>query len=166
MNKDDILSTEKLANVILCKRDTLYQFVDLRTPHEFTINHLDGAINIPAKDILEKENLEILNQDEHIVVLFCKSNCIAVNSYLMLKQLNYKNIKVVLGGFDFINKHIVDSYGIKTGVCNDEKPRFDFLRLVAGTDAPVNDSISRPSVIDKNPNKVIKDFDEECPDLN
>ena len=166
INKDDVLSTEKLANIILCKRDSIYQFVDLRTPHEFTINHLEGAINVPAKDILEERNLDVLNQDEHIIVLFCKSNCIAVNSYLMLKQLNYKNVKVALGGFDFINEYVVNSYGIKTGVYDDEKPRFDFLRLVAGTVAPVNKDVDRPAFIDKNPNKVIKDFDEECPDLN
>ena len=85
---------------------------------------------------------------------------------MMLKQLNFKNIKVALGGFDFIHEYIVDSYGIKTGVYDDEKPRYDFIRLVAGTNLPTNDSISRPTVIDVNPNKVIKDFDEECPDLN
>ena len=84
----------------------------------------------------------------------------------MLKQLNFKNIKVALGGFDFIHNYIVDSYGIKTGVYDDEKPRYDFIRLVAGTNLPKNDSIKRPSVINVNPNKVIKDFDEECPDLN
>lgn len=166
INKDDILTPEKLANIILCKQDSLYQFVDLRTPHDFTIDHLEGAINIPSKDILEDRNLEALSQDKKIVILFCKSNCIAVNSYLMLKQLNYKNIRVALGGYDFINDHIVASYGIKTGVYDGEKPRFDFLRLVAGTSAPINDSIGRPAIIDVNPNKVIKNFDEECPDLN
>jgi len=167
LNQDDILTPEKLANILLCKVDTeTYQFIDIRVPHDFAIKHLEGAINIPAKDILDEENLEVLNQDEKINILFCKSNCQAVNSYLMLKQLNYKNIKIALGGYDFIDKYVLGSYGIKTGVYNDEKPRFDFIRLVAGQDGPINEKVNKPTDVVKNPNKVVKNFDEECPDLN
>ncbi len=167
LSKDDILTPEKLANILLCKKDTnLYQFVDIRTPHEFAIKHLEGAINIPSKDILDEANLEILNQDEKINIIFCKSNCQAVNSYLMLKQLNYRNIMVALGGYKFIDKYVIESYGIKTGVYDGEKPKYNFLRLIAGSDLPTNDSIAKPTDYAKNPNKVIKDFDEECPDLN
>jgi rhodanese-related sulfurtransferase len=167
INNNDILSPEKLSNIILCKKDTeLYQFIDLRTPHDYIENHVKDAINIPAKDILDEKYINILNQDKKINILYCKSNCNAITSYLMLKQLNFKNIKVALGGFEFVNNYIIEVYGIKTGVYNDEKPRFDFLRLVAGTNAPVKTTIDKPNVIDKNPNKVIKDFDEECPDLN
>ncbi|MBN2668692.1 MAG: rhodanese-like domain-containing protein [Bacteroidales bacterium] len=166
LSKEDVLSPEKLANLLLCKKDThLYQFIDIRTPHEFAIKHLDGAINVPSKDILDDSNLNVLNQDQKINVIFCRSNCQAVNSYLMLKQLNYKNIKVALGGYDFIDKYIEDSYGIKTGVYNDEKPRYDFLRLITGTEEPLKDTIASPEYV-KNKNRVIKDFDESCPDLN
>lgn len=167
INNEDILSPEKLSNIILCKKDThLYQFIDLRTPDDFITNHVKGAINIPAKDILDEKNIKILNQGKKINILYCKKSCDAINSFIILKQLNYKNNKVALGGFEFINEYIVNNYGIKTGVYNEEKPRFDFLRLVAGIDAPTKTKVNKPTVIDINPNKVIKDFDEECPDLN
>ena len=166
LNKDDIYSSEKIANILLCKKADKYQLIDIRTPHEFAINHLPGAINIPSKDILDEEYFETLNQDEKINVLYSSEGYQAIDSYMMLKQLNFKNIKVALGGFDFIHNYIVDSYGIKTGIYDDEKPRYDFIRLVAGTQAPKKDSITKPNVINVNPNKVIKDFDEECPDLN
>lgn len=166
LNKDDIYSSEKIANILLCKKSDTYQLVDIRTPHEFAINHLSGAINVPSKDILDEEYYNIINQDEKINVLYSSEGYQAIDTYMILKQLNFKNIKVALGGFGFINDYIVDSYGIKTGVYDDEKPRYDFIRLVAGADKPKNDSISRPDVITVNPNKVIKDFDEECPDLN
>jgi len=166
LKKDDIYTSEKIANILLCKKAEKYQLIDIRTPHDFAINHLHGAINIPAKHILDEEYYEILNQDEKINVLYCSGGHQAINAYMMLKQLNFKNIKVALGGFDFIHNYIVDSYGIKTGVYDDEKPRYDFIRLVAGTNLPKNDSIKRPSVISVNPNKVVKNFDEECPDLN
>jgi rhodanese-related sulfurtransferase len=167
INKDDVLSPEKLANILLCEKDTnLYQFVDIRTPHEFAIKHLKGAINIPSKDILDESNMEVLNNKNKISILFCKGDYQAVNAYLMLKQLNYKNIRVALGGYDFIDRYIMESYGIKTGMYDGEKPRYDFLRLVTGMEQKVVDSIAKPTNYTQNPNKVVKDFDEECPDLN
>lgn len=167
LSKADILTPEQLANILLCKKDTaMYQFVDIRTPHDFAIKHLEGAINIPSKDILDEENLAVLNQSNKISIIFCKSNCQAVNSYLMLKQLNYKNIKVALGGYVFIDKYIIESYGIKTGAYSGEKAKYNFLRLITGSETPKLDSIVRPKDYVKNPNKVIKNFDEECPDLN
>ncbi len=167
LNKEDILSTNKLANIILCKKDTnLFRFIDLRTPHEFAINHYPGAINVPYKDILDEKYLPVLNQDKKINILYGSDVYESIDAFIMLKQLNYKNNRLSLGGFKFINDYIVNSYGIKTGVYNDEKPKYDFIRLVIGTEGPKFDSISKPKVINVNPNKVRKDFDEECPDLN
>ncbi len=166
ISKEDVLTKEKLANILLCDKATSYQLVDLRTPHDFIINHIPGAINIPGKNILDEEYFPLLNQEEKILVLYCKGSSEVTGAYLILKQLGFKNIKIVLGGFDYINDYIINSYGIKTGAYEDEKPKYDFIRMIASTDIPRIDSIIRPTVIDKNPNKVIKDFDEECPDLN
>lgn len=166
INKEDILSAEKLANVLLCKHKGMYQMIDIRTPHEYVKSHVPGAINIPAKDILDLEYYPILNQDKHINVIYCRGGNQAINTYMILKQLGFKNIKVALGGYDYINEFLIEQYGIKTGDYYGEKPKYDFMRLVVGIDIPKNDSIASPEVTDKNPNKVIKDFDEECPDLN
>lgn len=166
INKEDILSVEKMANILLCKHEHHYQMIDLRTPPEFIEGHIEGAISIPAKNVLDMDYFHILNQDEKINVLYCRGKNQAVNIYMILKQLGFKNIKVALGGYDYINEFIVQKYGIKSGDYSDEKPKYDFMKLVAGIDQPKKDSISAPEILFRNPNKVIKDFDEECPDLN
>lgn len=166
ISKEDILSIEKVANILLCKHEHHYQMIDLRTPPEFIKGHIENAISIPAKNVLDMEYFHILNQDEKINVLYCRGKNQAVNIYMVLKQLGFKNIKVALGGYDYINDFIVQKYGIKSGDYNDEKPKYDFMKLVAGIDQPKKDSISAPEILFRNPNKVIKDFDEECPDLN
>ena len=166
ISKEDMVTKEKLANILLCNKETVYQLVDIRTPHEFIISHIKGAINIPAKDILDEEYFYQLNQDEKILVLYSTDAGGAIGPYLILKQLGYKNIKIALGGFDYINQYVINSYGIKTGAFEDEKPRYDFLRLIASTDMPKVDSIIRPTFKRLNTNKIIRDFDEECPDLN
>jgi len=165
INKTDVYHSDKIANILLCKNTNLYQLIDIRTPHEYSIAHIEGAINIPAKDILDEENLEIINQDKKINVLYGNSASDAIDTYFILKQLNFKNIKVALGGFDFMNKYIAHSYGIKTGVYDDEKPKSDFLRLVIGTDKPIAEKVNKPKFDEKN-KRVVIDFDEECPDLN
>ena len=166
IHKEDILSIEKLANILLCKHENVYQMIDLRTPPEFQKSHVKGAINIPAKNVLDMEYYDILNQDEFINVLYCRDKNQAINIYLILKQLGFKNIIVALGGYDYINEFIIAQYGIHSGDYNDEKPKYDYLRMVVGVEQPVQDSISAPKVMVKDPNKVVKDFDEECPDLN
>lgn len=166
ISKQDILSVEKVANISLCKHDHIYQMIDLRTPHEFAESHIPGAINIPAKNVLDMDYYNIFNQDEKINVLYCRGKNQAINVYMILKQLGFKNIKVALGGYDYLNNYVIAQYGVKSGDYNDEKPKYDFLRLIAGVDVPVSDSISTPEIDKLNPNKVVRDFDESCPDLN
>lgn len=166
LNKDNILSVEKMANILLCKQDHIYQLIDLRTPHEFAEGHIKDAISIPAKNILDMDYYDILNQDEKINVLYCRGKNQAINIYMVLHQLGFKNIKVSLGGYEFLNNYVVEQYGVKSGDYDDEKPKYDFLRLIAGVDVPIKDSISTPEIDQLNPNKVVLDFDEECPDLN
>jgi len=164
INKTDIYDAEKIANIMLCDK-SIFQLIDLRTPHQFAVSHLKGAINIPLKDIFDKEYYNIINQDKKINVLYSDNASNAVDAYIMLKQLNFKNIKVALGGFEYVNNYIVQSYGIKTGVYDDEKPKYDFLRLIRGTELPKDVKVSKPKFDDKN-KRVVIDFDEECPDLN
>jgi len=166
LNKEDILSVEKMANILLCKQDHIYQLIDLRTPHEYAEGHIKGAISIPAKNILDLDYYNILNQDENINVLYCRGKNQAINIYMILHQLGFKNIKVSLGGYEYLNNYVIEQYGVKSGDYNDEKPKYDFLRLIAGVDIPVKDSITTPEIDQLNPNKVVRDFDEECPDLN
>lgn len=166
IDKKDILSVEKVANILLCKHDHIYRMIDLRTPHEYAQGHVPNAINIPAKDVLDMDYYSLFNQDEKINVLYCRGASQAINIYMILNQLGFKNIKVALGGYDYINDYIIAQYGIKSGDYSDEKPKYDFLRLITGVDLPKMDSISRPEIEKMNPNKVVKDFDESCPDLN
>lgn len=166
ISKSDILSVEKMANILLCKHEHIYQLIDLRTPNEFAQGHIDGAINIPAKNVLDREYYNVFNQDEKINVLYCRGKNQAINIYMILNQLGFKNIMVSLGGYDYLQHYVVSQYGVKSGDYDDEKPKYDFLRLIAGVDIPKEDSISAPEIVERNPNKVVLDFDEECPDLN
>jgi len=130
LSKADIITPEKLADIVLLGSPK-YQLIDLRTPHDFLIDHVEGAINIPAKDILDEENFNIINQDKLINVLYGDNPEQVFSFYLLLKQLNFKNIKITSGNFDFIKNNIIDSYGIHTGDYYNENAKYDYAKVVS-----------------------------------
>jgi rhodanese-related sulfurtransferase len=131
-SKADVLSAKELANIILQKDTVNYIFVDIRTPQEYIVWHVSGAVNIPAKDIFSSEYQDILN-NSMIKILYCKGSHQAMNTYTELKQLGYKNIKVSLGGYDFIKNHIIDTLSLKKGIYNEDTALYDYAKIVKET---------------------------------
>ena len=133
-SKADILTAKEVADILLKKNDTItYQFIDIRTPEEFAIWHVPGAINMPAKNIHSKEYSDVLNNQDVINVLYCKGSHQSMNVYIELIQLGLKNIKVSLGGYAFIKNHIIDTLSIESGVYNEDAALYDYAKVVKET---------------------------------
>ena len=135
-SKADVLTAKEVADIILNKSDTItqtYQFIDIRTPQEFAIWHVPGAINMPAKNIHSKEYSDVLNNQDVINVLYCKGSHQSMNVYIELTQLGFKNLKVSLGGFAFIRDHIIDTLSIERGVYNEDAALYDYAKIVKET---------------------------------
>lgn len=78
------------------------QLVDVRSPELFSQGHPDHAINIPVRQLLEKESLEILGnlqQNGKEVVLYGMDELMATAPCFLLQQMGYRNVKVLKGGF-------------------------------------------------------------------
>ena len=158
LNKKYIVTPEKLADIILLKQKN-YQLIDIRNPHKFLVSHVDGAINIPAKDLFDSEYNNIINQDKVINVLYGDSPEQVISYYLLLKQLNYKNIKISLGNYNYIKNNILESYGIHSGNYYDEKPKYNYAKIIteiagAGS-APVNNAPKKKKTIVKRKKKEV-----------
>lgn len=121
------------ASEILLNNDSLYRFIDLRSPAEYLKAHLPGAINIPVHRILEKENQAIFNQDKVINVLYTNNHCDACGPWLILSQLGYKNNKILQGGFNFAKANIIDQFSPLSGNYRNEKAKYDFAEIVRRT---------------------------------
>lgn len=69
--------------------------IDVRTPDEFAMGSIDGAINIPLDDI--RDSLDRIPKDKPIV-LFCG---VGLRGYLasnILKQRGFSNVRNLIGG--------------------------------------------------------------------
>jgi rhodanese-related sulfurtransferase len=128
----DAFGPEKVSTVIF-SNDSMYQFIDLRSPKEFIKGHLPNAINIPVHQLFAKEFEKVLNQDKKINILYGATHIAACGPWMLLKQLGYKNNKVLLGGYDFVKSNIMDNFSPMNGQFKDEQPKYDFAKIVSQT---------------------------------
>ena len=133
-NSEFALSESEFADIVLLKDTVNYQFIDVRSAHKFISSHLPHAINIPlSQKFLCNENMNILNQDDKMLVLFGENSSQSVSTFLLLKQLGFKNIKVALGGCKYSKGYLMNNFGMKTGAYNGEYARYNYAKVVSET---------------------------------
>lgn len=101
------------AMEILAYEDSSYVFVDLRNPKDYDLGYLGNAINIPVSDILDEEHVEYyrqLEKDSLIIVLYGQDQLQANGPWMILKQLGFTNMKVLLGGYEYMADEDIDYY--------------------------------------------------------
>jgi rhodanese-related sulfurtransferase len=130
--KEGIIGPEKLVDLIY-KPDSNYRFIDLRSAPEYLKGHLPNAISIPFEHIFDKDNEEILKQGNKVNILYSSTHASACGPWMILTQLGYKNNKIMLGGYDYVNNYIIDQFAPLTGNYRDEKARFDFAKIIGQT---------------------------------
>jgi molybdopterin/thiamine biosynthesis adenylyltransferase/rhodanese-related sulfurtransferase len=69
--------------------------IDLRSKNEFTKKAVPTSINIPYDD---HYNWELLDKKSEIV-LYCENELLSIEIFFKLKNLNFKNVCVLEGGF-------------------------------------------------------------------
>lgn len=101
------------AMEIISYGDSASIFIDLRDPYEYQNGFLGEAINIPVSDILLEESIaffDAMQTDSITVILYANTQLDANGSWMLLKQLGYSNIKVLLGGYNYLANDDIDYY--------------------------------------------------------
>lgn len=83
------------------------QLIDLRSEDLFLQGHAENAINIPVRNLLDEESLELfdqLKQSGQIAVLYASDELEVTAPCLLLQQMGYSNLKAFKGGFTANNK--------------------------------------------------------------
>ena len=94
--------------VIMMEEETGYIILDVRTPEEFRGAHIPDAINIPNETIGTEEIPQLPDQ-EHLVLVYCRSGNRSKQASEKLVALGYTNI-VEFGGInDWPGETVSDS---------------------------------------------------------
>lgn len=83
---NEIRELDKTASVL----------IDVRTPVEFSMGHIDGAINIPLDDL--RARMKEIPADKE-VVLYCQVGLRGYLAYRILVQNGFRNVKNLSGGY-------------------------------------------------------------------
>ena len=131
---EDILTLDEFTDMVYrFQAYTNVQFIDLRTPLEFDAGHLPGAINIPLKSLVNRDNCSVMLNADKVNVLYGTYGDQAIEAGLLLKQVGINNFKICPADYSFIKNDLLNNYSVYTGVYNNEKPRYDYAKVVAET---------------------------------
>jgi len=149
LERKDLVKPGKFMEIYY-NNDSLYRFIDLRSSPEYLEGHIKNAIHIPLHKVLDDKYKDIFDQDEKINILYHKDLCNACTPWMVLKQLGYRNNKILIGGYDYVKASIIDEYKPMTGNYSNEKAKYDYAKIInetssggvsqeePGDDAPAN----------------------------
>jgi rhodanese-related sulfurtransferase len=83
------------------------QLIDIRSAELYIQSHPENAINIPVRNLLDDEALELLDEIQHsgqVAVLYGSDELQAVAPTLLLAQMGYTNLKTLKGGYIATNE--------------------------------------------------------------
>ena len=99
INPERYISTDQIAEKII-SRDPSFILVDVRDPAEYSHYALPNAVNIPLKNLLDKENEAYVNQNQYDVIFYSNDNFYADQAWVLGTRMGYKNLKVLHGGMN------------------------------------------------------------------
>ncbi len=139
---------------IVARKDQHYQLIDLRSPYDFLIGHIDDAINIPVNSLLDDENfatIKKINESEKTIIFYGNDQSQANGPWLLLTQLGIENIKVLAGGYEYFILRNDSVYSGVDSVYYAEKAKYDYAQVFQEISGDNNVS----STVEKQPQKVI-----------
>ena len=89
----DLLDSDQLASFTQESKGQ-YVIVDLSTPADFRLGHIDEAVNIPLTLLMEKENLDILKNHEQVLLSGVPYTQSAA-ALVLLRQMGFDGLKIV-----------------------------------------------------------------------
>lgn len=128
--RTQLVSAESVADMIV-KKDPTLQLIDVRSKDEFEKFHLEGAINIPASDLLSEQHSEILNQEVKMNVLYSNSTVVANEAWMITRQLGYLNNYVLEGGLNYWFDAIMNPQLPPSTSSDEEFAKYDFRKAAS-----------------------------------
>ncbi len=143
------VTEEQLIQFLYDKDTSEYVLIDLRTPHDYAIDHLPGSISIPSKNLIDKKYQKLLKSDKiKLAYGYNPSHARLIAAYA--NHMGYKNFFAVLGGFQCVKTHFLDKYAIYSGQYDDEKPYYNykekFAQLSAGGGVTQEEAKPKPVI--------------------
>lgn len=97
--KSRYLSVDQVTHRII-EKDPSLLLIDLRTPDQFRIFSLPGAINIQPDSLFTPDNLELFKQPGKDKILCANSDLIPEKAWLLCSRLMLNRVYIMKGGMN------------------------------------------------------------------
>jgi phage shock protein E len=93
----DIMPAQAMALIKEKSADPLFKILDVRTPEEFALNYIKGALNIDVKALDFKEKVDKLAKNG-IYLVYCKGGVRSARAMYLMKETGFKTVFNLGGG--------------------------------------------------------------------
>lgn len=123
------ISADEVASWIIDRRPDM-MIIDIREAAEYDKYHLEGAINIPMKDLFKEESLNLIS-DEIDVILYSNSSTNAAQAWLLLYQTGVHTY-VLQGGMNYWAEAIMNPEPPSDLAADSEILKYQFRKGASG----------------------------------
>jgi rhodanese-related sulfurtransferase len=135
------------AQEIIRQNDANMVFIDVRNAISFGRGHVEKAINIPLRELLDKSSLKLmqsLNEKGKTVVIYGETPQQASGAWMMLQQTGFQNTKMLNGCYTELG-----SKSDKAAAMFSETPMIDMEALKTLTSASAETEVQKTVVVKK-----------------
>lgn len=125
---------------------------DIRNDYDFAHGHIPGAENVQAIDLNRekfRKRMEELAKHNTTVVLYGKDQLQATGPWMLFREAGFKNVKILLGGYDYYLQHKNNLAATKNDSTLQEGiPRYDFAKMASSkSEAGVQQKTEKKPVV-------------------
>ncbi len=130
------MSSDDVAHYIISK-DPSFLLIDVRDSASYKDFKLPGAINIPLKNLLDKDEdgdykwEGFLNQESRKNIFYSNGTIYAHQAWMLTKRLNYSNNYVMKGGLNIWIETIIQVPRPKLNASDKEIAKYSFRKAAS-----------------------------------
>jgi rhodanese-related sulfurtransferase len=108
MDAQYLISVDKVARFVV-DEDSSIQIIDLRSPEEYRNFNIPGSINIPYKDLLNKDFEGNLDQKKIKNIFYSNGDIISTQAWTLCTGMGYQNNYTMQGGLNEWYRTVMNS---------------------------------------------------------
>jgi len=108
MDEQFLISVDKVARFVV-DEDSTVQIIDLRSPEEYRNFNIPGSINIPFKDLLNKDFEGYLDSKKTKNIFYSNGDILSAQAWALCTSMGYQNNYMMQGGLNEWYKTVMNS---------------------------------------------------------
>jgi len=128
-SEENLIESVSLSELheILNTKNSEIKIIDIRSDEEFQKSNINGSINIPLANLLDKKSKTTLRKNNSIIYSDTESK--SYSAAFLLNQLGY-NTRPINSDYETIKANVIDKFVPSYRYYSDEKQQYDYSLFI------------------------------------